>query len=342
MSTEASRDYWYPVATAKELDDGPISVQLLGERVVVFRVADRPAALRDLCIHRGTPLSMGHVQGETVVCAYHGWRYNADGACVGMPQRPTKQIPSKARVQAYKAEEKYGVVWVCLGEPRASVPEFAEYDDPQHRVVFSGSYVWEAGAARMMENFLDPAHFAFVHPGILGDPRRPEVFVGPIKKFDDGFGFEMENEMPAESVFGVSSDTQTDDWIRDRLWTRYRLPYYVHLVRDRRHNGPSERYALFIAIQPISSTSCKRFTWAARNYALDETLDQQFLSWLDITREQDRRIVESQRPEELPLDLTAEMHLRDTDLPAVTFRRLLAKTGLEESALLPQGQETVV
>ena len=115
----ALRSYWHPVALSNSLADKPLSVRLLDERIALFRVQGRAVCLRDLCIHRGTPLSLGWVDGERIVCAYHGWNYNPCGVCVKIPAVPDRPIPEKARVPAYRCEERYGLVWVCLANHHA-------------------------------------------------------------------------------------------------------------------------------------------------------------------------------------------------------------------------------
>ena len=80
------RKCWHPVAWAHELSEGEIlPVELLGERWCVARLGDRVAALRDECPHRRSPLSAGSIVGDTVQCAYHGYRFAADGRCVEIP-----------------------------------------------------------------------------------------------------------------------------------------------------------------------------------------------------------------------------------------------------------------
>ena len=82
---------WHVVAYAPELPERqPRAVKLLDEDIVLWRVGDHVHAWRDLCLHRGTRLSLGRVQGETLVCAYHGWTYNQEGRCVRFPAHPTQ------------------------------------------------------------------------------------------------------------------------------------------------------------------------------------------------------------------------------------------------------------
>lgn len=331
MATEAARNYWYPVAMVENLDHGVIGCRLLGERLAVFRANGHLAALNDLCIHRGTPLSMGRVEDGELVCAYHGWRYETDGKVVRIPQLESdRHIPTKARVRAYKVEERYGAVWVCLGEPRLPIPAFPESDDPTYKVVFTGTSHWQSSAARMLENFMDTAHFAWVHEGLLGDPSRPEVTISPIERFDDGFGFTTENDIPGPN-----------GWVREPSYNRYGVPYTLWISRIRAEEdqsagvqgirataGVPPRHANLTAIQPVDEKECIRYTWIAFNYDLGES-EENFWSRTAVIREQDRVIVEAQRPEELPLDLSAEMHLKGIDAAAVEFRRMLKQFDLE-------------
>ena len=85
--TRALRACWHPVAFAAGLGDRPAHADLLGEPLVLWRGPDgAPRVMSDLCVHRGTALSLGWISGEELVCAYHGWRYGADGRCVAIPQ----------------------------------------------------------------------------------------------------------------------------------------------------------------------------------------------------------------------------------------------------------------
>src|SRR5688500_1183848 len=103
MNLEPLRHYWHPVALAAAVGDQPVATTLLDEQLVLFRTSEGVSACRDLCIHRGTPLSLGWVEDDGIVCAYHGWRYAADGRCVRIPSLPaTRPIPAKARVTAYR------------------------------------------------------------------------------------------------------------------------------------------------------------------------------------------------------------------------------------------------
>ena len=169
-------DDWHPVVSCDELAArGLVGARLLGEDIVVWQADGRALAWQDLCVHRGTRLSLGRVDGGTLQCPYHGWVYGADGQCVRIPALPDAPPPRKARVKTYRAVERYGLVWVSLGEPAHDVPPFPEWEDAGFRKLLCGPYAVDASGPRIVENFLDVAHFPFVHENVLGTPERPEI-----------------------------------------------------------------------------------------------------------------------------------------------------------------------
>ena len=116
------RDLWYMAGLARPLLRGDMQrVMLLGEPVLIGRMRDGEAfALRDICPHRGVPLSAGRVTPEgTVECPYHGWRFKADGQCSLIPSlvggEPIK--PESIRVRAYPVREQDGLIWVYMAAP---------------------------------------------------------------------------------------------------------------------------------------------------------------------------------------------------------------------------------
>ena len=90
--TGALAPFWFPVAFAQAVTDKPYAARLLDERVAVFRLSDGTlAAARDICFHRGLPLSMGRVEGDEIICKYHGLRYDRErrSTCIPAPQEST-------------------------------------------------------------------------------------------------------------------------------------------------------------------------------------------------------------------------------------------------------------
>ena len=144
-------------------------------------------AWQDLCVHRGTRLSLGSIHDDSIACPYHGWVYDASGRCIHFPAHPDQVPPAKAHARVYAAREQYGMVWVSLGLPEKSVPHFPEESDPAYRKLLTGPFPpMNASAPRVIENFLDVTHFPFVHNGILGDPSQPEISDYQVNTGPDG------------------------------------------------------------------------------------------------------------------------------------------------------------
>ncbi|HZP96475.1 MAG TPA: aromatic ring-hydroxylating dioxygenase subunit alpha [Candidatus Limnocylindria bacterium] len=308
---EKLRRYWFPVALSADVADKPIPVTLLGEGVVLYRTTIGIAALHDLCIHRGTPLSLGWIDGDELVCAYHGWGYEGSGACTRIPSlAPGRPIPPKARVGAYQVQELYGLVWVCLGTPTEPIPEYPEYADPTYHVFWTRHRL-HANAARVIENVMDFAHFPWVHPGILGDRSKPVYESTPAKREGNEIHYVVDDE--------ATNAIRT---------YRVTLPYALHM-HVRRRSGPDlDRInALFFVSQPLGDRDTIFWFGHGRNFDLDKD-DTVLIGQDNHVIQQDQRMVEAQRPEELPLDLSAELHLKGTDAAAVEYRRSLASLGL--------------
>jgi phenylpropionate dioxygenase-like ring-hydroxylating dioxygenase large terminal subunit len=310
----ALRSYWHPVALGNNLADQPLPVRLLDERIALFRIKGRAVCLRDLCIHRGTPLSLGWVEGDRIVCAYHGWNYNPCGVCVRIPAVPDRPIPEKARVAAYRCEERYGLIWVCLGEPRTPIPECPELDDPAYSLDLIGPFTWRCSAARSMENFVDQAHFPWVHNGILGDRNHPETVA-----------FDVERH-PEELRYGfVDRPNPMHPVPHRRVYRMYR-PFTIH-QRKEREGGEVE--ASFFTVTPHSAKESTNYLYVIRNFRLGREEESERHALDEKIMLQDQVILENQRPEELPLDLSAELHIKGPDAVSIEYRRMLAELGVE-------------
>ncbi len=159
---------------------------ILGEPVVLYRRADgTPVALEDRCCHRALPLSMGRIEGDNIVCGYHGLRFAPTGACVEVPGQSA--IPPGAAVPSYPIVERWRTLWIWMGEPEAAdettVPELFWLDDPGW--VPSPGYIhMNADYRLLVDNLLDLTHVTYIHKHtIAGDPSEGLV---PVKTERDG------------------------------------------------------------------------------------------------------------------------------------------------------------
>ncbi|HZQ63961.1 MAG TPA: aromatic ring-hydroxylating dioxygenase subunit alpha [Gaiellaceae bacterium] len=308
-------NYWHPIARSEDVVEQPKQFELLGDKICAFRTVDGVSAFKDLCIHRGTALSLGWVTDGRITCAYHGWEYDSTGRCVKIPSLPEgSTIPRKARAIAYRAEERYGLVWVAMEEPVAPIPAFPhdEWDDPVFRGFLSSTYVWSSSAGRSVENFMDVSHFPFVHENLLGTRDQTVVAETNVVETDHGLYYMYEQEEPNELYGGGTHVTRWEY----HLYT----PFTIHLTKT----TGAEKTIISLVSAPTTPKLTHMYLFITRNYRLDED-DRTFKDFSDVIMDQDRVIVESQRPEEIPTDLREELHLKVPDASGIAYRRLLGR-----------------
>jgi vanillate O-demethylase monooxygenase subunit len=307
------------------LADKPIAAKLLDRYLVVWRSSDgAPHAMDDLCIHRGVALSLGEVKGDEIMCPYHGWRYNTQGACTLIPQRRNDTIPAKARVPSHRCQERYGLIWVALEEPLHPLPEIPEFENGSWKIVNTGPFPWSSDASRQLENFTDFGHFPWVHPGLLGDVNRPEVPEHSVATQGHVLHYTIVRpEAPNSDDFPVFAN---DDVVKPERRSRYEvhLPYAIAL---RLGWGGEKGMVYFFVSQPMSEKQCQGYCIIGRNYDLEQP-DTVLQEFENVIFGQDQRIVESQRPEQVPFDLAAELHMK-FDAVAVAYRRAMKANGFE-------------
>ncbi len=233
-----------------------------------------------------------------------------------MPAHPLQPPSERARVTTYRVSERYGLVWVCLGAPNQGVPAFLEWDDDSFRKVYAGPYLFEARGPRVIENFLDVGHFPFVHAGFLGDPAHTEIGDYEVETTPDGIlARDIPVWQPDPDGTGRSAEV--------KYTFRVLRPLTAYFLKSHQQ----QKFSIFNSVTPVDEKESLAWLILALNYAL-ETSDDQLRNFQDTVTSQDIPIVESQRPELLPLDLQAELHLR-SDRTAIAYRQWLAKIGLK-------------
>ena len=313
---------WHPVASVDQLAEKPLlGVRLLGEDLVIWRSGETYHAWQDLCIHRGARLSLGKVKDGCLLCPYHGWLYAEDGRCVHIPAHPNQPPPARARVKRYTVQERYGLLWACLGEPAHDIPPLPEWGDSRYGVAVCGPFRHiQAHGPRLIENYLDAAHFPFVHEGMLGDPAHAE-----IEDFDVRI---TPNGVESDPVYVYQPDPYGGH-AGKVSYTYYAfrpLTAYFAKHTDAATNG------MMLTITPhdeLDSTAW--FVVATTKMQDSRALQAEYTPRITEIFEEDRLIVESQRPELLPLDLQAELHLK-SDRVAIAYRMWLRQLGLSFGA----------
>ncbi len=306
--------FWHPIARSEDVTEQPQRFTLLDEQLVAFKTAAGISVFKDLCIHRGTALSLGEVKNGCIVCPYHGWEYDHTGACVKIPAQPDKPIPAAARAISYHVEERYGLVWVALEDPIQPIPHVPDALDqnPAFTAELFSVLTWDTSAGRSTENSMDVSHFPFVHADLLGDPDHPAQEQYELHAEDWGQWFRVPNQF-WRSVDGTQNSRIT--YIYSHV---YPFTMHLHVTVDDDDSG--DVISVMVIASPTEAKKTTIFRIAFRNFV--ETNANFVSDYLHIL-EQDRRVVESIRPEEIPHSLREELHIKVPDLSSIAFRRWL-------------------
>ena len=274
---------WYAAAYDVEVKRSLLARMVCGQKVVLYRKQDGGvAALEDACWHRLLPLSMGRIEGDEVVCGYHGLVFNADGRCTHIPSQETTN-PS-ACVRAFPLVERHRLIWLWPGDPAkadpALIPDLHWNSDPEW--AGDGKLITVKCDYRLVvDNLMDLTHETFVHGSSIGHRAVAETpFVAThgdrfatITRWMEGIDappFWAEQLRHARGYQG-----KVDRWQIIRFEAPCTVAIDVGVApaggaaragdRSRGVNG----YVLN-TITPETDSSCHYFWAFARNYSLDE------------------------------------------------------------------------
>ena len=183
------KNAWYVAAWADEVTDKPVETMIIGERVALYRKADgTPAALTALCPHRRLPLAMGRIDGDNLACGYHGMTFAPDGQCVKVPCQ--QGIPDAAHIRGYAVEERYGLIWIWMGDAAradpATIITVEHWGSPDWGYNRGAAMTYDCNYLYITDNLLDPSHVAWVHRTSFGDASCETV---PLKTREAASGF---------------------------------------------------------------------------------------------------------------------------------------------------------
>jgi phenylpropionate dioxygenase-like ring-hydroxylating dioxygenase large terminal subunit len=317
---------WYVAAYAKDITaTKPLGVRMLGCDFVLFRDTQGQArCLSNVCLHRGAALHNGQLIEGKVECPYHGWQFGGNGACLKIPAMGDEAvIPKRARIDSYPTMEKYGWVWVFLGDlpesERPAVPNFfPEFGLPeQWRLIHyqgEGNVNW----ARFEENSLDTAHINFVHP-TFGTRRAPRVHVVPITPTQ--YGAKVQRVRPAPKV-----EQKTGEMAKilnpDRGFTAVSVEFSLiglcHRIQPVFQEGMS--IVTFSVKVPIDATNTRTFGIQGRNFLLDPKEDAERYAMILKALQEDLAVVTRIEPK-LPPRSNTEEFLTETDGMENQFRQ---------------------
>jgi len=271
-------------------------------------------AMPDRCPHRGAALSLGRVVGGQLQCAYHGWCFDGGGACRRVPALPDFVPPAGHAVASFSCVEAHGLIWVCLrGEGTAALPAWTPPTDEEMRHVLCGPYTVATSAPRVVENFLDVAHFGYVHDGWLGDGAHTAVPDYRVVATSGGFELQGVRAWQPRSNLAAEGGSWVD--------YRYELlaPYSAALHKlPQAQAGYRDAIALFTCPREPEET----LVWFALAMSDTGATDDEMRAFQHTIFTQDQPVLESQRPRRLPLS-GGELHCA-ADRASAAYRRHLA------------------
>ncbi len=179
------RRYWNPICMADQVpepDGTPTRLEILGERLVLFRASDgRLGLLDEDCLHRGASLALGRVEDGGIRCLYHGWKFATDGALLESPNHPDMRLRRLSAV-AYAVREAGGFVWAYMGPPDREPPfphwKFFDFDPANVRTVRLYANV---NYMQQLEGGTDTSHVGILHSNFA----RPSWMTGAFRANDD-------------------------------------------------------------------------------------------------------------------------------------------------------------
>jgi phenylpropionate dioxygenase-like ring-hydroxylating dioxygenase large terminal subunit len=312
------RSDWIVASKIEDIKEEPKQVVLMGERIVLFRNEEGIHAFKDLCIHRGASLSLGCVKDGNLVCNYHGWEYNSEGTCVKIPQLPEgRSIPLKAKAMKYSCKEAYGFVWINLNNNNPEFFSYPQYTDENYRNVLWGPQEVNANPPRVVENFLDVGHLAFIHEGFLGVQEHAVI--------NDYDVHTTEDRIYCDEIAIFQPDPDGSGQSKDVFYT-YEILRPLTVLFTKRDPDTENKMTILLTIMPVEDRKSIAFGVMSFNYDTGTT-DQEIIEFQDMIFAQDKPIVENQKPEELPLDLQVELSLK-CDRMSIAYRQYLKRLGV--------------
>jgi len=224
------RQYWVPTLLSSEVpspDSDPLRTLILGEQLIAFRDSNGQVGLiQNHCPHRGASLFFGRNEENGLRCVYHGWKFNAAGECVDMPNEPAESdFKAKVRAVAYPTRERNGIVWAYMG-PRSEPPPLPDLegnmlDEGEWNVT---AIQRECNWLQALEGDIDTSHFSFLHAGSLQQESQEEGTFSYYMLANRAPHYAVV-ETDYGAMYGAYRDT--DDGRRYWRVAQYLFPFYT-------------------------------------------------------------------------------------------------------------------
>jgi phenylpropionate dioxygenase-like ring-hydroxylating dioxygenase large terminal subunit len=338
------KQQWYVAAMPGEVGREPLGRMICGEAVVMFRQENGAVvALQDQCPHRKYALSKGRVEGNDIVCLYHGLKFNGAGRCTFIPGQD--RIPDTLKARHYPTSEKHGWVWIWMGPPASGIgappnPSLMEKPDVSRIPDFSLNLapgwksVWgylkiEGDYRIVLDNFLDLTHIGYVHAATIGNAPAAAVPMD-VEPGEDYVKFTrfMNNVPPPPSFLkAVPFTGNIDRWQKARFLPPSNFQNDIRAVptgSDDESRGL--RYVVCNSLTPETETSTHYFWAIPRNYKLDDEATSKIVHDENARAfEEDKAVIEiQQKMMDLETPRTPIIPIK-ADAAALAMRRVLER-----------------
>lgn len=282
QTTPLVRDCWYVAGFADEITREITSRRLLGIDIALYRtIAGEPVAVRNRCPHRSFPLAKGKLDGDTLICGYHGMQFDPSGRCVNMPSMPI--VPTNANVRSFPVAERGPIVWIWMGDAdhadEALIPDTSWLADPAWKSV-RGSYHIKTDYVAMHENLLDQTHFPFLHPGTVGTPEYARSKLDVRREGDVIVIDRALRNAPPPGIYGIPMklmDKRVDRFSEARFVSAAIHTAYASVV-DRTGDEPvTYRFNITHLVTPETNESIHYWWFNTRDKRIDDTEADAFL-----------------------------------------------------------------
>ncbi|MAU41975.1 MAG: Rieske (2Fe-2S) protein [Kordiimonas sp.] len=336
------KNAWYVAALSTEVNETELfNRRILGLSVMIYRTEDgTPVALQDRCPHRFAPLSMGKRSGDTVSCPYHGLVFNENGQCTHNPHGQG-HIPGGAVVRTFPLEERYGFIWIWMGdlpEDYSLFPDYSELDNGPDTAVGHTYMHMNVNYELIIDNVMDLSHIDHLHSEIITTRGKLSPIVPDIKETPITINARWEwAQQPAMMIFAdfLPEPKEAADHYFDITW---HPPANIQLSVGAEQNGNGSfendvsQYDLH-TVTPEDEFKSHYFFATRRNHH-EEDADfnaMKIKAMHDAFENEDGPVVEAVQHEMETSDFfSLNPVLMTNDVSAVKVRRLLLKMIKEE------------
>lgn len=312
------RNSWYVAAWPHELPlSGFLSRRILDRPVLLYRTAtNEPVALFDRCPHRLVPLSAGIRTGDLIRCGYHGMTFAPNGRCAAIPGQD--KIPQNAATTAFPITERYGFIWIWMGDVAAADPDLIPALPWLNHWTASSGYTHVAGDYRLLsDNLLDLSHEDYIHRASIGNDEQETMADHPVRVTVADNLVRAHRDMPniAPPPFFkilIGSDDRIDRW-QTAIWTAPSINLTDVGARPIGHAEDETRlWRILHLLTPETPRSTHYFWTHSRNFrGDDEDLTRRIATAHYRLFDEDKAMIELQQKE---LDDSGQ------SVPGIAFR----------------------